>query len=255
MSEEINDPNQLDLFAGTVLTVEQQKLIDVFVNTQLKATMSKQSEIKTLENLLVEAGFIKGVHFENTFTPSLETREVRLGRSWEKTEFIVEVTAYFNKGNISLLGKRFDSVTKKVNEHKYSIDFEKDKVQSSSIQGQYRFVKPKTLLEKLTIHNERTEYEYKEFVRTNTILNKTILKYEILYPNATVIVGVEWTKNQGEYKTITIKFPSGSFIKFRLGYEIDGEYIIDKRDVEFQALTTSELLDKFSKQVKKEASN
>lgn len=255
MNEEINDPNQLDLFAGTVLTVEQQKLIDAFVNTQLKATMSKQSEIKTLENLLVEGGFIKGIHFENTFTLSLKTREVQLGRRWDSNEFIAEVTAYFSEGNISLLGKRFDSVTKKVNEHKYSIELENDKVQSSSIQGQYRFVKPKTLLEKLTIHNERTEYEYKEFVRVNTILNKTILKYEMLYPNATVIVGVEWAKNQGEYKTITIKFPSGSFIKFRLGYEIDREYIIDKRDVEFQALTTSELLDKFSKQAKKEASN
>jgi hypothetical protein len=206
-----------------------------------------------LEKALVEAGFIKGVHFVNNFKSFFETRNVKLGYSYNDTNFETEVGAVFFEGGVYLLAKRFDTSSKKIVEYNATIDVQRDKVQCSSVQEQYRYVKPKTLLEKLIQHNKKAQYEFDQYVKANELLINTIEKYTKLYPNAQVTSKSDWTKYSGVFSVIEVKFESGSFIQFRLGVEFGKEYIYQKHDAE--ALSASELLERFSKQVKKEGSN
>jgi len=105
---EFKDPNQLDMFAGVLLTPEQQKQVDNYIINQNSNITYQENENQRVERMLVEAGFIKGVHFKNDFKSFTDTREVKLGYSFNQTQFDVEVTAKFYTGGISLLGKRFD---------------------------------------------------------------------------------------------------------------------------------------------------
>jgi hypothetical protein len=253
MNEEIKDPNQLDLFAGIVLTTEQQQKVDEFIAKQSQNSIHFENNNKLLEKALVEAGFIKGVHFINNFNSFFETRNVKLGYSYNNTNFEAEVGAVFFEGGVYLLTKQFDTTSKKIVEYKTTIDVQRDKVQCTSIQDQYRYVKPKTLLEKLIQHNERAQYEFDQYVKVNELLVNTIEKYTKLYPNAQITSKLDWTKYSGVLPFIEIKFESGSYVQLKLGSEFGKEYIYQKHDAE--ALNVSELLDKFSKQVKKEGSN
>ena len=251
--EEIKDPNQLDLFAGIVLTIEQQQKVDEFIAKQNKNSFRLENENQRLEKLIIGAGFIKDVHFKNTFKTSFETREVTLGYTWDKTQFKTEVSTVFNEGGVYLLAKRFDTSSKKIVDYSTTIDLQEDKVQCTSIQDQYRYVKPKTLLEKLEQYNKKAQYEFDQYVKANELLINTIEKYTKLYPNAQVTSKSDWTKYSGAFSVIEVKFESGSYVHFKLGSEFGKEYIYQKHDAE--ALSAIELLDKFSKQVKKEGSN
>jgi hypothetical protein len=109
------------------------------------------------------------------------------------------------------------------------------------------------LLEKLIQHNKKAQYEFDRYVKENELLINTIEKYTKLYPNAQVISKSDWSKYSGGFSVVEVKFESGSYVQFKLGSEFGKEYIYQKHDAE--ALSASELLDKFSKQVKKEGSN
>jgi hypothetical protein len=253
MNEEIKDPNQLDLFAGIVLTTEQQQKVDEFITRQIQTSVHLENNNKLLEKALVEAGFIKGVHFKNNFKSFFETRNVKLGYSYNDTNFETEVGAVFTEGGVYLLAKRFDTSSKKIVEYNTTIDVQRDKVQCVSIQDQYRFVKPKTLLEKLIQYNKKAQYEFDRYVKENELLINTIEKYTKLYPNAQVTAKSDWSKYSGTFPIVEVAFESGSYIQFRLGVELGKEFLHQKHDAE--ALSVSELLDRFSKQVKKEGSN
>jgi hypothetical protein len=248
-----NVGKQLDLFAGILLTIEQQQKVDEFIARQSQTSIHLENNNKLLEKALVGAGFIKGVHFTNNFKSFFETRNVKLGYSYNDTNFETEVGAVFTEGGVYLLAKQFDTTSKKIVEYNTTIDIQRDKVQCTSIQDQYRYVKPKTLLEKLIQHNKKAQYEFDRYVKENELLINTIEKYTKLYPNAQVTSKSDWSKYSGGFSVVEVKFESGSFIQFRLGGEFDNEFLHQKRDVE--ALNVSELLERFSKQVKKEGSN
>jgi hypothetical protein len=255
MTEEIKDPNQLDMFAGVLLTVEQQRHVDNYIAGQDNVTTFRENETQRIEKMLIEAGFIKGVHFKNNFKSSTTTRTVTLGYSYNQTQFEVEVTAKICIGGVVLLGKRFDSSTKELKDATFSFDVERDKLQSWTIQEQSRYVKPKTLLNKLLEHNEKEKQRFDEYNKATALLNATLKKYKTLYPSATVESGRDYAKYYGSFDTIKVEFESGSFIEFRIDPYNDRDVMFKKKDVEYDNLSSDELLERFSKQVKKEASN
>jgi hypothetical protein len=246
---------QLDLFEGVLLTADQQTHVDYYINSQQKVTTFQENETQRIEKMLIEAGFIKGVHFKNDFKSSTTTRTVTLGYSYNQTQFEVEVTAKICYGGVILLGKRFDSSTKELKDATFSFDVERDKLQSWSIQDQARYVKPKTLLNKLLEHNEKETQRFEEYNKATALLNATLKKYKTLYPSATVTSGRDYAKYYGSFDTVKIEFESGSFIEFRIDPYNDRDVIFKKKDVEYDNLNSDELLERFSKQVKKEASN
>jgi hypothetical protein len=246
-TENITNPNQLDLFAGIILTVEQQKQVDYYIDSANKSTKFQRNKVQQIEQLLVETGFQVGIDFENTFKPSLETRTVSIG--WGNDKFETEVTAEFSSGDINLLGTCFNPYDKKIEIRKFGIDISNGKLQSSStIQGQYRFIKPKTLLEKLKISNERAKQQFEEYQKENSLKLRVIEKYTKLYPKATVTVKGDWSKYSGTFEVIEVKFESGSFIQFRLDTYKNVEFLHKKHDAEYDKLNSDELLERFSKQ-------
>jgi len=243
-TENFKDPNQLDLFAGIVLTAEQQSQVDRNIDNINQSTNWQRNKVQQLEQLLVEAGFKKGIDFENTFKSSLETRTIKIGYGiWQ---FETEITAEFHSGDVSLKGLRF--VNNELIKATFTINVDNDKVQCYTVQGQSRYIKPKTLLEKLNQHNECQKDALKDFQNKTNLKRIVVEKYTKLYPNAVVTVKSDWTKYSGSFEVIEVKFKSGSYIQFRLDTYNNKEYMFRNHDAEFVKLNSEELLNRFSKQ-------
>ena len=250
-TENFKDPNQLDLFAGIVLTVEQQSQVDRNIDNINQSTNWQRNKVQQIEQLLVEAGFKKGIDFENTFKSSLETRNIKIG--YGSGQFETEITAEFHSGDVSLKGLRFSN--NELIKTTFTISIDNDKVQCYTVQGHSRYIKPKTLLEKLNQHNECQKDRLKDFQNKTNLKQIIVEKYTKLYPNATITVKSDWTKYSGSFEVIEVKFESGSYIQFKLDTYNNKEYMYKKHDAEFDNLNSEELLNRFSKQTKKEALN
>jgi len=241
-----NVGQQLDLFAGILLTQEQQEMVDKHIDTCNKNAVYFTNNNQRLENMLIDAGFIKGVDFINDFKTKVATREVTLGYRHNNTQFETTVTCTEHKGSIRLKGVYFNS--KELLEREFNVDFDKDKVQCSTVQDQYRYIKPTTLLEKLRNYNATQENTYNEYVKRNSLKDSIIEKYTKLYPNATVGVKNEYSKYSGPFDVVEVKFQSGSYIQFTLDNYNQTERLYKKYDAQFEQMSVEEVLNKFNNQ-------
>jgi hypothetical protein len=241
-----NEGQQLDLFAGILLTDEQEQMIIEYKERCAKNALYYKNENERLEKLLLKAGFIKDVNFVNTFKIKTETRNVSLGSDYRNNRFEVEVTHEIIEGDLRLKG--FSFYNGNLDQKEFSIGLEKDKVQCSAIQDQYRYIKPATLLEKLTIHNSRQVEMYENYVKKNALKLATIKKYQTLYPDATVEVKQEYSKYSGTFDVLEVKFESGSYVQFQLNTYQNKELFYKKYDAQFEAMSVEEVLNKFSNQ-------
>jgi hypothetical protein len=250
MNEEIKDPNQLDMFAGILFTPEQEQKIAEFIKSREDTANTNESINKQREQLLINNGFIKDVDFVNTFKIETVTREMTLGYTYNKTDFKAEVTFKAIDGGIFLKGKRFDTYSKpsELVDSTFNIEFEGNKVNCSTIQDNYRYIKPVTLLEKLKIFNSVQEQRLEDYKKKNNLKQSIIEKYTKLYPNATVTVQSDYSRYSGTFDIIEVKFESGSYIQLTLNTYQNKEILHKKYDAEFEKMNSDELLDKFSKQ-------
>jgi hypothetical protein len=257
MNEEIKDPNQLDLFAGILFTPEQEQKIAEFIKSRENTANVGESVNKQHEQLLINNGFVKNVDFVNTFKVETVTKEIQLGYTYNKTDFKAEVTFKDTTGYISLKGKRFNlySAPNELIDTTFSIDFERDKINCSTIQDSYRYIKPSTLFDKLIEFNKRQEQLFEEYKKKNSLKQNVIEKYTKLYPNATVTAKTEHSRYSGYFDIVEVKFESGSYVQFRLNVYNNTESLHSKFDAELDRFTSDELLQRFSKQVKREGSN
>jgi hypothetical protein len=249
-TENFKDPNQLDLFAGILYTPEQEKLIEDFIQNQKNQILFESRKNNLNEAVLTDNGFVKEVDFINTFQTKIVTRELTLGYSWSKNQFSTEQTYEIFEGDLFLKGKKFNSYQKpnELINDKFSVSFDGDKVQCAAVQNQYRYIKPKTLLEKLNQHNEYQKTLFKDFQRETNLKRSVIEKYTKLYPNASITVKSDWTKYSKSFEIIEIKFESESYVQFRLDTYNNKEYLYKKHDASFATLSSDELLERFSNQ-------
>ena len=241
-----NVGQQLDLFAGVLLTQEQQEMVDKHIDRCNKNAEYLKQNNQRLEQMLLGAGFIKGKDFVNDFETQIKTRGVILGYSFNQTQFETEVTHTETKGSLRLKALYF--TTKELQEREFSVDLDGDKVQCTSIQDQYRYIKPTTLLEKLHKYNETQKYSYNEYVKRNSLKDSIIEKYTKLYPNATVEAKNEYSKYSGSFQVIEVKFPSGSYVQFTLDNYRQEECLYKKYDAQFDKMDVNEVLNKFNNQ-------
>ena len=241
---------QLDLFAGILLTTEQQEQVNKYIETQKKNSEHAQNKHKQVVELLLENDFVEGVHFEQSCKVTIETRNARLGYSYNNTAFETEVECEKCDSQIYLLGQNFYvwEADKKLKPAKFYFDVEDNKIQCSNITEQYRYYKPKTILEKLKIHNEKVANQFEEYKKKANLEKNTINKYAKLYPDAEVISKDGYTKYRGSFKIVEVKFKSGSYVQFELDTYNNKEYIGKRFDAELEKLTSEELLERFSKQ-------
>jgi len=264
MNENIKDPNQLDLFEGVLLTPEQEKMVAEYIEKAKVNSLKTKEQMVRLKTELLAAGFVEGEDFIDTFEIKEVTQTVRLGYSYYNNVFETEVTCMRVDGDIFLqtlyintLDKNNPQLVKSKGYLSAEVTRGNLKVQCHSVQGNSRFIKASTLLEKLNIYNSRKQREYLDLIEKNKVETYTIKKYQDKYPTATVTKNSEYDRWSGTYLSLKVEFPSGSFVKFRLySYrKKDSEVEMERFDAEFVKPTAEEILDIFSNQVKKEASN
>jgi hypothetical protein len=241
---------QLSLFDGILFTPEQEQKIAEFIKIREDIANTNESINKQREQLLTNNGFIKDVDFVNTFKIETVTNETTIGYSYNKTDFRAEITYKTIDGGIFLKGKRFGTYSNpnELVDSTFNIEFEKDKVNCSTIQDNYRYIKPATLLEKLKTYNSRQEQLLEEYKKKNGLKLSTVEKYTKLYPNATITVKSDYSRYSGTFDVIEVKFESGSYIQLTLNTYQNKEILHKKYDAEFEKMNPEELLEKFSKQ-------
>ena len=106
---------QLDLFEGAILNAKQQTQLETFIDNQV--VRSQDAKIKNIETeiTLINAGFVKGVDFNNTFKIYDVVEDVELGYGFDNSNFQVTDVKYIGKrGGISLLSKRYSKEDDKI---------------------------------------------------------------------------------------------------------------------------------------------
>ena len=243
-----NQETQLELDFG-MLTVAQQERVDSFIQNQKNIIQNNIKNSNAIETLLNEGGFIKGVDYENTIKTKIVT-EVK--EFYCDGNFKTDITYETVDGNISILYKKYDSRENKIVTQKSYVSKELNKLQCSSITSQYRAYKPKSLYEKLLENNSNAQNEYDSANRERLVVKYTVNKYKNLFPKAEITLGKDYYRDYRnsykEFPIVMVKFESGSYISFRLGYENDKETIHKKHDAIASQLSAIELLNIFNQQ-------
>ncbi len=225
---------QLEMF----LTVEQERAIQEYLNNHDFQFRNHKSNVEVKHQVLVENGFIEGVHFKNTFTfKENVTETVSLGGRWygvEEFETELNVTKY--QGGVYLLHDAVGEVNGERQIVKKSTWFSlttSGKIECSSIVGSYRSVKPATLLRKLVELNAATKDNLVLANRKDNHFNSAIDTLKLEFPNS---VGVgrssEWVqtynwKNTYYVDIVTVTFVDGSYIQYDVN-SFSGEIKIRK---------------------------
>jgi hypothetical protein len=245
---------QLDLFEGVVLTVEQEEMVARFKENKAKRTKKFQLENQQIEGALVEAGFIKGVDFENNFETKTITRDIELGSSWSDNQFTAQDVTYNECfGGVELLSKRYNKEEDKVVDTRIKfLNFEYGKFECSSLTGNYRKIKPTTLLTKLQEQRERAEYEMKANRERNGGFIVAMSDLQTKFPAANVFKFTDYDGYGARYRTverIKAQFENGSYVTFNVSN--DGSYRIAKKyDAAIAAMGSNEVMEFFTNQNK-----
>ena len=241
---------QLDLFEGLVLTTEQQEQIDSFINSQAKNAVVSQENINKIMMLLDEAGFVQGVDYNSNYEVHEVTKEREFGYSYNNTNFNSEVTYMNAVGGVYLI---VDTIKdNKIVKYNAPVSREGDKLMCTSITDQYRYYKPSTLLTKLKESRKAKIQELDRRGKEWLCLDYTIEKYQKLYPEAEVKEGSDYIRygrhDYQQFKTVVVKFKSGSSVTFQLGYgyELDKERLHKRYDA--QEETVEQSLERFNNQ-------
>ena len=243
-----NQETQLELDFG-MLTVAQQERVDSFIQNQKEQVLNSVKNNNIIETLLNEGGFIKGVDYENTVKTKIITEEKEF---YYDGGFKTIVTYEKVEGNVSILYKKYDSRENKIVTQRGYVSKNSDKLECSYITPQYRAYKPKSLYEKLLESNSKAQNEFDSDNRERLVVKYTVNKYKNLFPKAEVTVGKDYYKNYRsnytEFPIVMVKFESGSYISFRMGYENDNETVYKKYDAVASQLNAIELLNIFNQQ-------
>lgn len=243
----MNNSVQLEMFKGEVLTEEQQRQVDSFIDTQKQNAELSQKEASRIMSLLKEAGFVYGKNYVNTTRVKKVTKEVTLGYNYNNTNFDVELTYLETTGCVVI---KYDIVRDgKIETTGSNVSVDRDnKLACYAITPQYRYYKPSTLLEKLNLHNGKAAARLERDNKEKIAIDYTIKKYQKLYPKAKVKESYGYERFSGRYSTVEIEFKSGSSVTFRLGYgfELDKERVVSSYDA--QSENINEKLERFNNQ-------
>jgi len=246
---------QLDLFEGVILTQEQEQMIKEFIANKEKNATRAFEENRLVQKMLVDAGFKQGVDFTNTFeTVEVTADEVTLGSYYRDNQFEAKDVTYVNtKGGITLLSKRYDREEDKVVDRGISyFTREGNKFECSSLTGNYRKIKPTTLLVKLQEQREQAEANMISYRQTNRAFANAIEDLKEKFPMAEVRAFDDYDSYGRSYRTIKrikAEFANGSYVTFNVG--LDGTYrMADRKDAEIRRMDMMQTLEFFANQNK-----
>ena len=247
--------SQLDLFEGVVLSEKQQKLLTEFqTNNTRKAKTAHERNINMV-NALIEGGFVEGVDFENTFDVIEVVEDVELGYSFNNTLFTVNDVEFIRTtGGLAFNSKEYSKEKNEVIDYEIEyFDFANGKFECSSLTGNYRKVKPTTLLTKLQEHRELAESAFKQEKEQKIAFAKVIAELQAKCPAADVLSiteGVKYGTRYFDVRKVKAQFENGSYVMFDVRVS-DSTYSVDRKyDAELVAMMTDEVLANFTNQNK-----
>jgi len=238
-----------------VLTVEQEKMVQDYIERSARDTQKQIARAEREVKFLLENGFHLGYHFENTFKTETVTRNVNLG--WGDNRFETEVTVDTWSGGVYLI---HDSVVRENDEliiKKYSASFgltSDKKIESYSIVGSSRAVKPKTILEKIDNKNVAAKNQLSSLITKNLNFDVAISQLKHEFPTATSVEKRDEWISTGSYRdsyskeVIVVKFANDSSIMFELDYKGE-KRIFRVYDVEEAKMTNEQKVERLVKRV------
>jgi hypothetical protein len=239
-----------------VLTVEQEKMVQDYIERSARDTQIQIARAEREVKFLLENGFHLGYHFENTFKTETVTRNVNLG--WGDDRFETEVTVDTWSGGVYLL---YDIVITQENgelvikKHSVSFGITSDKkIESYSIVGSSRAVKPKTILDKIGEKNLAAKNQLSFLITKNLNFDVAISQLKHEFPTATSVEKRDEWISTGNYRNsynkevIVVKFANDSSIIFEVDYK--GEKRIFKvYDIEEAKMTNEQKVERLVKRV------
>jgi len=245
---------QLDLFQGVVLNAKQQTQLEEFINDQAIRSQSAKIKNEQTEVALIDAGFVKGVDFNNNFEIYDVVEDVELGYSFDNSNFLVNDVSYTGKrGGISLLSKRYNHTDDKIDDIEINFfDFAGGKFECESLVGSYRYVKPATLLTKLNFKRDRAEYEMEETRRSNRGFEIALKTLRKKFPTANFNIFTDFDRYSRRFvstQRVKGQFDNGSYIVLNISN--DGSYRIAKKyDAELATMKSDQVMEFFTNQNK-----
>ena len=245
---------QLDLFQGVVLNAKQQTQLEEFINDQAIRSQSAKIKNEQTEVALIDAGFVKGVDFNNNFEIYDVVEDVELGYSFDNSNFLVNDVSYTGKrGGISLLSKRYNHTDDKIDDIEINFfDFSGGKFECESLIGSYRRVKPATLLAKLNFKRDRAEYDMEETRRSNRGFEIALKTLRKKFPTANFNIFTDFDRYSRRFvstQRVKGQFDNGSYIV--LDVYSDGKYKIAKKyDAELATMKSDQVMEFFTNQNK-----
>ena len=243
-----NQTTQLELDFG-MLTAEQQETVDRFVSRSKRNADDASARTAKIEALLISGGFKAGINYVN----NLETKTVNEDREfgYGLSAFNANVTYVSSYGGCQLITEYYNSSKNTMSARLVSVGIEHDKLECSTVTSQYRAYKPTSLLTKLQEYNASQLYKFNAANKQKGILDYTVDKYKTLFPNAEVSVGSDYYKSRNNYTQfpiVYVNFENGSWVSFRIGYEVDKEYLHKKYDAQYETMNAEKLLELFNNQ-------
>lgn len=246
---------QLDLFEGAILNAKQQTQLETFIDNQV--VRSQDAKIKNIETeiALIDAGFIKGVDFNNTFEIYDVVEDVELGYNFDKSNFqVTDVKFTGKRGGITLLSKRYNREDDKIVDNVINwFEFSDGKFECESLIGSYRRVKAATLLTKLNFKRDRAEYDMEATRERNNGFTIALKDLRKKFPTAKFSIFTDYDRSYGRniYSTERVKgqFDNGSYVT--LDVHSNGKYkIVKKYDAEMVAMVSDQVMGFFANQNK-----
>jgi len=238
-------PNQLPLFAD-MLTVEQEQRVAAAKVEATKRMDRQLSEVIRKVATVDKAGFTSS-HYSYNTDCSKVIHEINVN-SWKENEKRVEVELDKFDGNFYILFDEYDKTKNQIVKLKATTDLRGNKIECYRLNQNSRALKPETILANIARAAETAKYQFNLANKFKSTIEYTVDKYKKLYPDAEVTTGKgynSYRNSYDEFDTITVKFKSGSYVKFRINSEPDTEYVYEKVD---KVTSTKELMDYFNAQ-------
>jgi len=214
---------QLELFKGEVLTVEQQEIVNKEKIRLAASCKRRENECATISRMLVEAGFIEGVEFENSFKSDMVEKELSLGYGFNNSQFKTTQLIPSFKGSVVLKTKRFDSETTSLVDRDASISLQDGKLECYQVSGSFRALTPHTLRKKLKLSIEGAKQTFEIESARKRSMDVIIKDIKSKYVDAKI----EINRYNNE---ITTTFKSGSSVTFKV-FSSGRTSITKRRDV------------------------
>lgn len=241
-------PNQLPLFADLLTVEQEQRLSDA------KASATKQMQREKNEVLrkvaIVDAAGFTSMHYNYNTDCKKVTRSINVNK-WNEEPLMVEAEFDQFSGNFFILFDQYDKAQNKIIKRKSTVSLNGDKIECYWLNQSSRKMKAETILANIDKAAERASFQFECANEIKSIVEYKVNKYKKLYPNAEVEAGRGYNSGRGnweEFETVTVKFPSGSYIVFRVTSNPDYEYAHKIFNAVTSKMTNSELLDHFNAQ-------